>query len=155
MLQIKRSELKQLAQNKLGDDSIESQNKILVMISTSLAARTSYTVREDEKEIDYERMSELHDKLIELKHLSPLEHCARAMSDLEYYSFIKGKVPTGRDDYGILNYEYYPYSGGITNREGKFWMGFNEANSNNGDRFGWCRNFKGFCSYRSILEDGI
>ena len=29
MLQIKRSELKQLAQNKLGNDSIESQNKIL------------------------------------------------------------------------------------------------------------------------------
>lgn len=44
MLQIKRSELKQLAKNKLGNDSLESQNKILVMISTSLAARTSYTI---------------------------------------------------------------------------------------------------------------
>ena len=56
MLQIKRSELKQLAQNKLGDDSIESQNKILVMISTSLAARTSYTVIKKKKEFDYQKL---------------------------------------------------------------------------------------------------
>lgn len=64
MIQIKRSELKQLAQNKLGNDSLESQNKILVMISTSLAARTSYTVVGDEKEINYQKMIELHDRLV-------------------------------------------------------------------------------------------
>jgi hypothetical protein len=64
MLKIKRSELKQLAQNRLKDDSLESQNKILVMISTSLSARTSYTIVGDEKEIDYSKMIELHDRLI-------------------------------------------------------------------------------------------
>ena len=128
MLQIKRSELKQLAQNKLGDDSIESQNKILVMISTSLAARTSYTVIEDEKEIDYERMIELHDKLIELKHLSPLEHCARAMTEDEYHQNIKGHVDTVQK---TVNWkDYFPSK----------------------ESLGWCRNFKGFCSYRHIIE---
>ena len=64
MIQIKRSELKQLAQNRLKDDTIESQNKILVMISTSLAARTSYTVVGEEKGIDYEAMIGLHDSLL-------------------------------------------------------------------------------------------
>ena len=84
MLQIKRSELKKLAQNKLGDDSIESQNKVLVMISTSLAARTSYTVVGEEKALDYEALVGLHDRLIaqDPPHSSPLEHCARAMSDV-------------------------------------------------------------------------
>lgn len=92
MIQIKRSELKQLAQDKLGDDSLESQNKVLLMISTSLAARTSYTVVGDEKEIDYEKMIKLHDRLIEMRHDSPLEHCARAMSDSEHYKFRRGEL---------------------------------------------------------------
>ena len=128
MLQIKRSELKQLAQNKLGSDSLESQNKILVMISTSLAARTSYTVIEDEKEIDYSKMIELHDKLIELKHLSPLEHCARAMTEDEYHQNIKGHVDTVQK---TVNWkDYFPSK----------------------ESLGWCRNFKGFISYRHIIE---
>lgn len=131
MLQIKRSELKKLAQNKLGDDSIESQNRILVMISVALSARTSYTVVGDEKEIDYSKMIELHDKLIELKHLSPLEHCARAMTEDEYHQNIKGHVDTVQK---TVNWkDYFPSK----------------------ESLGWCRNFKGFCSYRSILEDGI
>ena len=94
MLKIKRSELKQLAQNKLGDNSIELQNKILVMISTSLAARTSYTVVGDEKEVDYEKMIDLHDRLLaqDPPHSSPLEHCARVMSHDEYYGFFKGFI---------------------------------------------------------------
>ena len=106
MLQIKRSELKQLAQNKLGNGSIESQNKILVMISTSLAARTSYTVVGDEKEIDYERMIQLHDRLLsqDPPHSSPLEHCARAMSEVEYTaSKSTGYTRKGEDQYGWCN----------------------------------------------------
>lgn len=55
MLQIKRSELKQLAQNKLGDNSLESQNKILIMISVALSARTSYTVVGNESVKSYEK----------------------------------------------------------------------------------------------------
>ena len=106
MLQIKRSELKQLAQNKLRDDSIESQNKVLVMISTSLAARTSYTVVGDEKEVNYQKMIELHDRLLsqDPPHSSPLEHCARAMSEVEYTaSKSTGYTRKGEDQYGWCN----------------------------------------------------
>lgn len=126
MLQIKRSELKQLAQNKLGNDSIESQNKILVMIGTSLAARTSYTIVGDEKEINYQKLIDLHDKLIIQNplHASPMEHCAKAMTNEEYYSFVKG-----------LTLEY---------NEGN--RIFSESS------YGWCRNYQGFKQYRYILE---
>lgn len=135
MIQIKRSELKQLAQDKLGDDSIKSQNKVLVMISTSLAARTSYTIVGDEKEMDYEKMIGLHDRLIEMRHDSPLEHCARAMSDEEYETFIKGRII----DVGCEKETYedgYECSMQFTN-----------------NIQGWCRNFKGFIQYRHIIEN--
>ncbi len=58
-----------------------------VEISTAMAARTSYTVVGDEKEIDHKKMLELHDKLVSQNppHSSPMEHCARAMSNHEYY----------------------------------------------------------------------
>ena len=127
MLQIKRSELKQLAQNKLGDDSNESQNKILVMISTSLAARTSYTVVGDEKEVDYQKMIKLHDRLITADpiHASPMEHCARVMTDYEYERNIKGEIIISDD-------------GKITIPD---------------DVKGWCRNYRGFIQYRHLIEN--
>lgn len=106
MLQIKRSELKQLAQNKLGDDSIESQNKILVMISTSLAAHTSYTVVGNEPVKSIEKWIELHDKLVayDPPHSSTMEHCARAMSEVEYTaSKSTGYTRKGEDQYGWCN----------------------------------------------------
>ena len=128
MIQIKRSELKQLARNKLGDDSLESQNKVLVMISTSLAARTSYTIVGEEKEIDYQKMIELHDRLLsqDPPHSSPLEHCARAMSDEEYKVFIKGK------NIGTIA----PYLFDDTSK-------------------GWCNNLKGFIPYRYFIDNKI
>lgn len=131
MLKIKRSKLKQLAQNKLGNDSIESQNKILVMISTSLAARTSYTIVGDEKEINYQKMIELHDRLIAQNppHSSPMEHCARAMSDEEYDTFVKGQIPS--------------------TIKGGSYKGLTSIPS---EAKGWCRNFKGFIQYRHIVE---
>ena len=91
MLQIKRSELKQLAQNKLGNDSIESQNKILVMISTAMAAHTSYTIVGGEAVKSYEKWIELHDKLIayDPPHSSPLEHVAQVPNQYEYDMALK------------------------------------------------------------------
>lgn len=91
----------------------DEQNK--VKISTALAARTSYTVVGDEKEIDYERMIKLHDKLIEMRHDSPLEHCARAMSDEEYNYLYKSVGPgpehfeTGwcRNYKGFIQYRHF------------------------------------------------
>ena len=112
MIQIKRSELKQLAQNRLKDDSIESQNKILVMISTSLSARTSYTVVGEEKELDYEALIGLHDRLLaqDPPHSSPMEHCCLVVTEEEYDNSFKGREK------------------------------------------GWFRNYKGFKSYREIIE---
>lgn len=121
-----------------------------IAVASARCARLSYMTFDGE--IDYEKDIKLHDSLLKSGHMSPFEHCARAMSNDEYYSFIKGKVPTQRDEYGILNYEYYPYSDGVTNRDGVLWMGFNGANPNNGDRFGWCNNFRGFVQYRYLIE---
>ena len=126
-------------------------NRLIIKIATARAARLSYMTFDGK--VDYEKDIKLHDTLLESQHMSPFEHCARAMTDLEYYSFIKGKVPTQKDEYGILNYEYYPYFNGKTNRDGEFWMGFNGVNPNNGNRFGWCRNFKGFIQYRYLIEN--
>ena len=133
MIQIKRSELKQLAQNKFREDSLESQNKILVMISTSLSARTSYTVVGEEKEISYENLIALHDRLLtqDPLHSSPFEHCARAMSDEEYNDFIKGQ----NELYKIDSDNYV--------------ISYNHKNS---DIFGWCYNLKGFISYRYLIK---
>ena len=122
MIQIKRSELKQLAQNKLGNDSTESQNKILVMISTSLAARTSYTLVGEEKGLNYENLISLHDRLLtqDPPHSSPMEHCARAMSEDEYGSFYKGSgydSPFGKGNgwcynlKGFIPYRYFVDNG--------------------------------------------
>ena len=125
MLQIKRSELKQLAQNKLGNDSIESQNKILVMISTAMAAHTSYTIVGGEAVKSYDKWIELHDKLIayDPPHSSPMEHCARAMFNDEWSRYIKGKHD-GDFDFGI-------------------------------GAEGWCNNLKGFIPYRYMIDNKI
>ena len=135
MLQIKRSELKKLAQNKLGDDSIESQNKVLVMISTSLSARTSYTIVGEEKEIDYSKMIDLHDRLLaqDPPHSSPLEHCARAMSNEEHSSYLKGKG----------EWWEHPFDSSLDNFV------------TNKNIQGWCNNFKGFIPYRYLVDNKI
>ena len=103
----------------------DEQNR--VKISTALAARTSYTVVGDEKEIDYKKMIELHDRLISQNppHSSPMEHCARAMSDEEYNMYWKS--------YGTR----YKDNNHIKSVEG-----------------GWCRNLKGFIQYRHLIENG-
>ena len=121
MIQIKRSELKQLTQNKFGELSLESQNKILVMISTSLSARTSYTVVGEEKGTDYSKMIELHDRLLtqDPPHSSPMEHCARAMDEVEYTSSkATGYTRKGKDQYGwCRNFKgFIPYRHLIENK---------------------------------------
>ena len=131
------------------DTSFKSNlDEYFVKISIAMAARTSYTVIGDEKKVDYEKLIELHDRLITQNppHSSPLEHIARCMSKDEYYSFIKGKVLTGKDDWGYCNYEYYPEF--IENGE-------HIINEKNKNRYGWSRNFKGFIPYRAIIEEKL
>ncbi len=114
---------------------------IRVKISTAMAARTSYTIVGDEKGIDYEKMFGLHDRLLaqDPPHSSPMEHCARAMSNDEYNSYIKGNIHDFADR--TLQKEIKEYTGKT------FVIG--EATN---ERLGWCRNFKGFIQYRHIIE---
>lgn len=52
-----------------------------VKIATARCAQVSYTVvGEDGKESSYENLIKLHDRLLKSGHMSPFEHCARAMS---------------------------------------------------------------------------
>lgn len=73
-------------------------------------------------------MIELHDRLLsqDPPHSSPLEHCARAMSDEEYYHSVKGFR---------LNY---------TSVDTPKWE---ESD------FGWCNNLKGFIPYRYFIDN--
>ena len=89
----------------------DEQNK--VKISVAMAARTSYTVVGDEKEVDYERMIQLHDRLLsqDPPHSSPMEHACQAVTDEEYNNSFKGQEK------------------------------------------GWFRNYKGFKSYRQVIEE--
>lgn len=68
--------------------------ELSIKISTAMAARTSYTVVGDEKEISYEKLIDIHDKLIVQKplHASPMEHNAQAMTDEEYAGYSKTKL---------------------------------------------------------------
>ena len=84
-----------------------------IKISVALAARTSYTIVGEEKEIDYQKMIELHDRLLsqDPPHSSPMEHACQAVTDEEYNNSFKGQEK------------------------------------------GWFRNYKGFKSYRQVIEE--
>ena len=98
-----------------------------VKISTAMAAHTSYTIVGGEAVKSYEKWIELHDKLIayDPPHSSPMEHCAKAMSDKEYISFFKGELPNE-------NLELV-YKG----------------------QHGWCNNLKGFIPYRYFIDNNL
>ena len=117
-----------------------------IKIATARCARLSYNNHNGE--IDYQKDIELHDRLLASHHMSPFEHCARAMHNEEYYSLIKGKYPTTKDEWGIVNYERYPYI---------FKAMFEDEpvgiNPNNPNIYGWCNNFKGFIQYRYLIEN--
>lgn len=110
-------------------DSIQCE-EAKIKISTSFAARTSYTIIGDEKEIDYSKHIELYYKLISQDplHASPMEHCSKAMTSDEYVTYIKGKSSDKLLGDGKLLF--------------------------NDDSKGWCRNFRGFIQLREILENG-
>lgn len=93
-----------------------------IKIATARCARLSYMTFEGK--IDYEKDIALHDQLLTNGHMSPFEHCARAMSDYEFNSYQR-KYPTP-ENVGVMS--YFPKD------------------------YGWCANFKGFISYRYLIE---
>jgi hypothetical protein len=119
-----------------------------VKIATARCARVSYTVvGEENKSHNYENDIKLHDRLVSAGHWSPFEHCAKAMTNEEYYSFVKGEIPVQIDKYGITNLEMMPFSSGDPI------VGFKGLNPTNGEKYGWCNNFRGFIQYRYLLEN--
>ena len=130
-MKIKRSELIQLANKYIGNDSLEAQNQIMLKIATARAARISYTTLGDNPKIDYEADIKLHDRLLESKHLSCFEHCARAMSDEEYSRFKKG----------------YNYSAIYDKNTKSLTDGYGKSAD------GWCNNYRGFTQYRYLIEN--
>lgn len=106
-------------------------------VSVAMAARTSYTVVGEEKEVNYEAMIKLHDRLLaqDPPHSSPLEHCARSMSNEEYDAFYKGQLE---------NKEFT-----LIDCKTRYLIG-----SGNQAEHGWCNNFKGFIPYRYMVDNG-
>ena len=109
-----------------------------IKVSVAMAARTSYTVVGNEKEIDYSKMIDLHDRLIaqDPPHSSPLEHCARAMSDEEYFKSYRGNT--------------LPF--GYANKEDALIEGYLDKKDKN---VGWCGPYKGFISYRYFIDNNL
>lgn len=111
---------------------INQINDLKIKIATARCARLSYMTFEGK--IDYEKDIALHDQLLSSHHMSPFEHCAKCMTETEYYSFYKGEYPTGNDG-DIFNYETYP----------KLYEQYEGEH-------GWCNNFRGFIQYRYLVE---
>lgn len=74
-----------------------------IKVATARCARLSYMTHDGE--IDYEKDIKLHDSLLKNYHMSPFEHCARAMNDSEYKEFVKTKLGkmSHEWDYGWCN----------------------------------------------------
>ena len=111
----------------------EAIQKFKIKIATARCARLSYMTFD--REIDYEKDFKLHDRLLSDGHMSPFEHCARAMNGEEYDSFIKGQIELGLDTScggwgGPPNTTYHPHK----------------------ENRGWCNNFRGFIPYRYLIE---
>ena len=117
-------------EDKLSGNNLSLEQ--MIKCSVSLAARTSYTVVGEEKEIDYQKMIDLHDRLLtqDPPHSSPFEHCARAMSDYEYETFVKGVLRVSNPD------------------DNSFYHDTSATQ-------GWCYNLKGFIPYRYFVDNGL
>lgn len=98
-----------------------------VKIATARCARVSYLNFEGKD--DYAADIKLHDQLLSSGHMSPMEHCARAMTDKEYYSSVRGRVD-------IIDLSPDP---------SKLAIDINDI--------GWSGNFRGFVQYRKTLQN--
>ena len=83
------NKLYELSNYNMGDDTLTMDKAIKetkIKISTSHCAKISYD--NFGTKIDYEADIKLHDRLMEMKHWSPFEHCARAMDLAEYVHYL-------------------------------------------------------------------
>lgn len=113
-----KTRLADLIRNGFAADGEEAAWKI----ATARCARLSYLNFEGKD--DYEADIKLHDNLLASGHMSPFEHCAKAMS---------------ADDFFVLN---------TTSNKGELSVPAQEELSKYD---GWSGNFKGFIQYRKTL----
>lgn len=71
------------------------RTRTAIKIATARCARTSYDNFEGSSN-DYVKDIELHDRLKSSGHMSPFEHCARAMTVEEWESWIRGRIPNDK-----------------------------------------------------------
>jgi hypothetical protein len=109
--------------------------EIKTKIAVARCARLSYMTFDGV--IDYEKDIKLYNQLFKSKHFSPFEHCARAMSEEEYYTFIKGKSNANWDT-DLVTDNTYEISAQFDHNV-----------------LGWCNNFRGFIPYRYLIESSI
>lgn len=127
------------------DGDLDEQDRLFeidkVKISTAMAAHTSYTVVGGEAVKSYEKWLKLHDDLISYDppHSSPMEHCARAMSNEEYFSYQKGIIEGEFED----------------ELEVGSYFRFNDIRFLNNSSNGWCNNLKGFIPYRYLIDNNL
>ena len=103
--------------------------EVLAKISTSMAARTSYTTIEGGREVSPKRHLGLYDKLLSYDppHSSPLCHASLTMSKLERQLYTKTFLKEDEDTGAIVK---------VTEE-------------------GWCRNIRGFIPLRHLIETEI
>ena len=115
-----------------GETALEQINSKMIKIATARCARVSYTVvGEEGKPDNYDNDIKLHDRLVESGHMSPFEHCAKAMNKEEYKINVNGKCDI--DTYGgtFSCTDAHPLK----------------------DSLGWSGNFKGFIQDRKTLAN--
>ena len=103
-----------------------------IKVSAARNARVSYTVVGEDKEYSIKDNIQLHDRLIDMYHMSPLEHIAKAMSDEEYENFGKMHHISFSK---VSNWAMPEVKGELIE--------------------GWCNNLQGFIPYRYIVENKL
>ena len=96
----------------------------LVIYSVAKTARISYTKINDDETLTLEQARKIYEKCLNGNHYSAFEHIAKSMLNDEYQMNIRGTLNEINNKIIISN-----------------------------DNKGWCKNFKGFITYRQYLED--
>ncbi len=110
-----------------GEGILNNSRAVKLQIATARCARLSYETLGDNPKIDYEADIKLHGRLLKNEHMSPFEHCARAMDDDEYTTFVKGIMLLEDQGDGV------------------------KLVSPSSHVEGWCNNFRGFIQYRVLI----
>ena len=118
----------------LSEEDKELSVDLQLKYAVGIHANTSYTVVGEGNKLTLPHAIKIHDKCKELRHSSVFEHCARAMSNEEHNSYLKGVIE-------LIDIDEPEYNGGIY--EPKF------------SEKGWCNNFKGFIPYRYLVDNKI